>query len=95
MADTKKHLETLACFIREHRSNERHFETLHEKLLEEQRALQNSNEAPDTYAETLHEANEKHAAAYKQNKEKNISTWAEFENFVSHFEKAVTEAKHG
>lgn len=95
MAD-KKHLEELARFIREHRSDEANFERLYHKLEETYTTLQKSDTQPkdNGFAENLHKILETQAATYKQNKEKGISTWSEFETFVTHFEKAVIEALH-
>lgn len=93
MAQNKQHLEELARFIRSHRNNESHFEVLYERLVTEQKAAQaGTNQAQRSYADNLNETLEKHAIIYQQNKEKGISTWSEFENMVSHFEKSVTDA---
>ncbi|HVF96383.1 MAG TPA: hypothetical protein VM871_03635 [Flavisolibacter sp.] len=84
---TKEHFEEVAAFIREHRSNESNFETLYQKLNEEATA-----EGPDeTYRTAVTEAKEK-AAAYAKAKEAGGTTWPEFENFTSDFEKAVIAA---
>lgn len=91
MPDTKKHLEELAHFIRAHRSKEGSFETLYEKLVEEAQWAQD-NGLDQSYSDALHETLEKYAATYQQNKDNGNHSWAEFENFVSHFEVAVTEA---
>jgi hypothetical protein len=88
MKKQKEHLEALAHFIRENRSSESNFDKLHEMLVAE------SNAAAEGYAGKLYETLEKHAAAYKQKKDKGAGAWPEFENFVTHFEKAVTEALH-
>lgn len=90
MPDTKQHLEELVRFIHEHRSNESNFKKLYEKLVEAEGVAQNNGS--QTYAGTLREIKETYAAVYNQKREKGIGAWPEFENFVSHFEKAVTEA---
>jgi hypothetical protein len=94
MAD-QKHLEELAQFIRAHRSSEPHFELLYSRLQEEVEAEKNSTDKVGVqYKNNLEEAFDKYAAVYKENREKGISTWSEFETFVSHFERTVTEALH-
>lgn len=85
----KKHLEELAQFIREHRNNEDYFQALYDQLVAECEA---QDGAENPYAHSLRETFEKQAATYKENKEKGISSWSEFENMVSHFEKTVTDA---
>lgn len=90
MPHTKNHLEALARFIHDHRSNESNFKKLYEKLVEAEGFAQNN--ISQNYSSVLHEIKEKHAAVYNQNKEKGIAAWPEFENFVNHFEKAVAEA---
>ena len=87
----KTHLEELARFIRENRSSESNFDKLFQKLTDEYKAVA-EHKSGNGYAEDLQQTLEKHATLYQQNKEKVISTWPEFENFVSHFEVAVTKA---
>jgi hypothetical protein len=94
MAQTKTYFEDLLHFIRENRSNESHFETLREKLTAACKDATDNPADENSYVSKLQEALEKHAPAYKQKKENGISAWPEFENFVTHFEKAVTEALH-
>jgi hypothetical protein len=92
----QKHLEELTQFIREHRGNEQHFDALFSKLQAETEAEQSfSDEAGVQYKNGLQEALDKYAVPYKENREKGISTWSEFETFVSYFEKSVIEAMHG
>ena len=94
MVADKEHLEQLLQFIHEHRSQESHFQLLYDRLHAEYQATQAGTESETQYANDLRETLEKHAEVYKENKEKGISTWAEFENMVSHFEKSVTGALH-
>jgi ribosomal protein L16 Arg81 hydroxylase len=88
----KQHLEELAQFIRTHRNNENNFDVLYERLVAECEAAREKTNSQTDYADNLDETLEKHATLYRQNKEKGISTYAEFENMVSHFEKSVTDA---
>lgn len=83
----KDHLEEVAAFIREHRSNESNFETLHKKLEEELQAA-----GSEAYGRALAEAKEKPADEYRQAKTTGGTAWPEFEKFVAAFEKAVLEA---
>lgn len=88
----KQHLEELAQFIRAHRSSEGHFQALYDRLAAELKAIHSAEE--NDYTTALAEAAEKHAAAYRQSKDTGSTTWPEFENFVTHFEKAVMQALH-
>ena len=88
MPNMKNHLEEVAAFIREHRSNEANFEKLYAKLTTETDAA----DADENYRKCLLEVKEKTAEAYKVAKENGGTTWPEFEKFVSGFEKAVMEA---
>ena len=83
------HLEDVATFIREHRSNEENFEKLYHKLNDEI----NSKDHKEKYVNLLQQVKEKPAEEYKKAKETNTTAWPEFEKFVSDFEKAVIQAK--
>lgn len=83
----KKHLEELTAFLRECRSNESNFETLHDKL----EAETANKDLDEDYRLNLDAAKAK-AEAYRQAKETGGTAWPEFEKFVSDFERAVTEA---
>ena len=78
------HTETseLVAFIREHRSSEANFEKLYQRLDQEIDKEENKS-----YQVELSEIKEKHADEYRRNKEKNASSWSEFEKFVTHFER--------
>ena len=84
----KAHLEEIATFIREHRSNESNFEKLYAKLEEET----NNEGAGEAYRTTLAEVKEKSAAEYRKAKETGGTAWPEFEKFVTEFERAAIEA---
>ena len=90
-----QHFEELAHFIRTHRSNEGHFNILYDRLMKEYNAVKASaDQQQRCYAENMNEIIQKHAAVYIQNREKGISTYAEFEHVVNSFEKIVTDALH-
>lgn len=82
----KSHLENVAAFIREHRSNESNFKILQQKLEEETGA------GDENYASQLKEIKEKNIEEYTKARENGGTTWPEFEKFISAFEKAVLEA---
>ena len=82
----KSHLEEVAAFIREHRSNESNFEKLLQKLEEEAGA------DDEHYAAQLKEISEKNVEEYHKARETGGTAWPEFEKFVSAFEKTVLEA---
>jgi len=87
---SSKHLEEVAAFIKEHRSNEAAFEKLYSRLNEE-------SEMPgsdDAYKNNLLEVKEKSVEEYRKAKEINGTAWPEFEKFVTGFEKAVLQAMH-
>ena len=84
----KKHLESLAEFIKENRSNESNFEKIYRKL-EEERANGNGHPA---YATALEEIKQKSAIEYHKAKETGSTAWPEFEKFVSDFEKTISMA---
>ncbi|HYO21336.1 MAG TPA: hypothetical protein VER36_02955 [Flavisolibacter sp.] len=79
----KAHLEEVAAYIREHRSNEENFEKLNAKLKEEA-----VNNTPGLSMQDI----QTRADEYRKAKETGGSAWPEFEKFVSQFEKAVVEA---
>jgi pyruvate/2-oxoglutarate dehydrogenase complex dihydrolipoamide acyltransferase (E2) component len=85
---TDKNLEETLDFIHQHRSNEINFEKLDAKLEEQ---LSNA-EANQPYAVSLAEIKEKQVVEYKKAKKSSGEAWPEFEKFVSHFERAITEA---
>jgi hypothetical protein len=82
----KSHLEEVAAFIREHRSNESNYEKLKQKLEEEVEA------GDEDYTTQLTEIKEKHAEEYIKAKDNGGTAWPEFEKFISAFEKTVIEA---
>ena len=82
----KSHLEEVAAFIREHRSNESNFEKLHQKLEEELSA------DDENYTTQLKEISEKNVEEYTKAKETGGTAWPEFEKFITAFERAVMEA---
>jgi hypothetical protein len=88
----EKHFEDLNNFIRAHRSSEAHFEKLYEKLTAAYEFAKSNQLNRNGYADLLKDVMEKHGDAYKQKKDNGISAWAEFENFVTHFERAVLAA---
>jgi hypothetical protein len=83
----RQHLEALLQFIRQHRSNEANFEMLTAKLEAESGNQGNTQE----YKKALDEIKIKQAEQYRQNKHTGASAWPEFENFVSEFEKTITD----
>lgn len=90
----KKHLQELHEFIREHRGNEVHFDKLYARMTEELKSKEHIAEEKrlDNYLQNLGEIKEKEAHVYKQNKEKGMSAWPEFEKFITAFEKTVLDA---
>lgn len=88
MTADKKHLEEVAAFIRECRSNEASFEKLYARLSEESENTDGSS----SYTNALKEVKEKAAVEYKKAKEQGGSAWPEFEKFVTGFEITVTGA---
>ena len=88
MEADKKHLEEVASFIKEHRSNEIAFEKLYDKLVEEIE----SPTSDEAYKNNLVEIKEKAAEEYNKAKETFGSAWPEFEKFVTQFERSLTTA---
>lgn len=86
----REHLDSVLEFIKAHRSNEANFEKLVSKLEEEASNAENSQQ----YTGALQEIKEKQTEEYRQAKTTTGTAWPEFENFVSAFEKAITEAKN-
>jgi len=82
----KSHLEEVAAFIREHRSNESNFGILKQKLEEEITAGEGD------YTAQLREIKEKNVEEYTKSKENGGTAWPEFEKFTTAFEKAVIDA---
>ncbi len=80
-------LQELLEFIKQHRSNEIHFEKLFARL-EEESAKPGSSQQ---YSQSLNEIKEKQAEEYRQHKNAGTTAWPEFEKFVSEFEKTITE----
>lgn len=85
---SENHLEELKHFIRDHRNSEGNFELLIRKLDDELKNNHNDNIA---YKEALQEIKTKQVEEYSIAKSKGGSTWPEFENFVSAFEKALIQ----
>lgn len=82
----KSHLEEVATFIREHRSNESNFEKLQQKLEEE------ITGGEGDYTTQLKEIKEKNVEEYTKAKENGGTAWPEFEKFTTAFEKTVIDA---
>ena len=87
----KDHLDEVLQFTKAHRSNEANFEKLLSKLEEEAGNAENSQQ----YTKALQEIKVKQAEEYRQAKATAGTAWPEFENFISAFEKAITEVKNG
>ncbi len=87
----QQQLEEVISFLREHRNNESHFETIYAKLEEE--CNKGYSGELQSYKDSLQELKEKEADAYRQMKETGGTAYPEFEKFTSGFEKAVTAAK--
>lgn len=85
---SRKHLEEVMAFMREHRSNESNFELLRQKLEEEI----NGHVEDAMYKNDLQEVKEKYAEEYRTAKEQGGTAWPEFEKFVSEFEKTLAAA---
>lgn len=77
--------------IREHRSSESNFATLHQTLESATKAAEESNNT--ALVAELKEVKGKYAAEYQKAKETSGSAWPEFEKFVTQFERALTSAK--
>lgn len=77
--------------VREHRSSESNFTTLHQTLLSAQKAATESNNT--TLADELNEVEEKYVATYTKARETGGTAWPEFEKFVTEFERALTGAR--
>lgn len=84
----KQHLEEVARFIKDTRSNESHFEQLYKKLEEEGELA----DGDPHYQQKLTDIKNKEAIAYRQVKETGGSSWPEYERFASSFEVAVLAA---
>ena len=83
-----RHLEDTLAYIRQQRSNESNFKALYDRLEQEGREEANGEEI----CRELQEIKEKNGEAYLQARATSGQAWPEFENFVSSFEKALTEA---
>ncbi|HEX8315227.1 MAG TPA: hypothetical protein VF609_09545 [Flavisolibacter sp.] len=83
------HLQEVAAFIKEHRSNEGNFEKLYAKLEEE-----TGNATTNGLHNSINDIQTK-ADEYRKAKENGGTAWPEFEKFVSEFEKAVMKVLHG
>lgn len=94
MPDQTEQSTDFLQFIKEHRSDERHFDKLYDKLNETIQTLQNDGQENGDYLNSLIDIKEKQAEVYKQAKENASSAWPEFEKFVTELEKATTTSKN-
>ena len=81
--------EEILQAIRDNRSSEANFDRLLE-FLEKALASSQKNQHK-ALATDLQNVKEKYAAAYRQAKEAGGTAWPEFENFVTQFERSLTE----
>jgi hypothetical protein len=90
MSSTAVSTEQIMQVVRENRSSESNFETLLQQLDKATGLAQQSNNT--ALADDLQEVKEKYVAEYQKAKETGGSAWPEFENFVTQFERLMTNA---
>lgn len=88
---TNQTAEAYLQALREYRSSEGNFETIHTTLTEAINNAQHNNNT--TLAEDLKEVDEKYASEYKNARQISGSAWPEFEKFVTQFERTLTKVQ--
>jgi hypothetical protein len=92
MATPTHSLEEIQQTIRNNRSSESNFSLLVAELDKAIAASESSGQS--NLATDLKEVKEKYAPIYLEAKESSGTAWPEFENFVTQFERCLTEAKN-
>jgi hypothetical protein len=82
--------EEIRQVVRDNRSSESNFDLIVQQLDKSIALAQTENKS--ALAGELQEVKEKYAAEYEKVKETGSTAWPQFEKFVTHFERTLTQA---